>query len=433
MKKIILAALICWAACVSAPVYSQKVLVEKVVAVVEGEPIFLSDLQQMVKQYLLQRDSADLTSAQKMVIEQQALNELISNKLVLVQAKKLGLDVPFSEVEKKVGQVLEDNKKALGGEEGFEKQLKVEGLTIDELKQLYREQIKNRMLTEKVLASELDRSKMQVSEKELEEAYVKRKEDLPKRPAVVHLASMLFAFKNTARAKDEALRKIGEIRSKIVNGLDFSQAAKEYSEDPSSELGGDLGFLSLADVQDKRFADAASRLKVGEVSQPVLTSYGYHIIKMIENDEDKQEVHLKHILVRVVPDENDISKVFERAEDVHKKLLAGALFDSLASAYSDDSSAVTTGGDLGWLKEKELPKYFQDVLEGMKVGDISPVLRESAGFRIVKLIAREPAREYRYDEVKEELRKILQQDKMNTAIDDYISELHKKFYVDIRR
>lgn len=411
---------------------AQRILVEKVVAVVEDEPIFLSDLEQMVKQYMVQRGTGTITDSQKMVLETQALEELISNKLVLVQAKKLGLDIPFSDVETNVDRALEENRRNLGSEEAFIKQLQAEGLTLEELKKLYREQIRNRMLIERVLARDIDRNKMQVTETELMKKYEEKKADFPKRPEVVHLASILFSFQSSTAAQAEARRSIETIRESIAGGMDFADAARRFSEDPSAEAGGDLGFLNLDDIQERAFAEAAAELEPGEISPPVQTSFGYHLIQLLEKDDSTGEMHLRHILVRVTPGDDDIEMIFERAQAVREELRSGAPFDSLAMLFSDDGATAPNGGDLGWLKFGDLPDFFRDVLREMNPGDISPVLRESAGFRIVHLLEREPEREYRYDEVQGELRKLLEQEKMNTIFEDYIEGLRKKFYVDIR-
>ncbi|MBI4720838.1 MAG: peptidylprolyl isomerase [Chitinivibrionia bacterium] len=416
--------------CIAGPLCAQKALVEKVVAVVEDEPIFLSELDQMVKQYMMQRGTTAATDAQRRVFEDQALEELIGNKLVLVQAKKLGLDVPFSDVERRVDQALEENRKLLGSEEAFTKQLEAEGLTLDELKQLYREQIRNRMLVERVLAKDIDRDDMQVGEAELQKSYEEKKGDFPKRPEVVHLASILFSFQSSAAAQAEARRAVEDILDKILGGMDFAEAAKKYSQDPGAPNGGDLGFMNPDDVQEKSFAEAALKLRDGEISPPVQTSFGFHLIQRVEKNDDRNELHLRHILVRIVPSDKDIESVFQKSTMVRELIAAGAPFDSLAGAYSDDEASASEGGDLGWLKVEDLPDFFMDMLRDMKPGDTSPVQRESQGFRIIRLLDREAEREYTFDEVKGELKKLLEQEKMDAIFEQYIQGLRKKFLVE---
>lgn len=413
-------------------VRAEKALVDRIVAVVDDNAIFKSEIDQTVKQVILQRGATDLQPSERAELERQVLDELINSKLILAKAGKLGIDVPFSEVEKLVDQALEENKTTLGGEEAFKQQLEREGLTLDGLKQLYREQYRNRMLVERVLATDIDRSSVQISEDDLRAMYDTRKDKLPPRPAVVHLRTIYFAMESSSSAKDAARAEIDSLYRRVRAGEDFAELARAHSDDPSSKNGGRLGSLKLADLGDKTFADAAGALGVGEVSQPVLTTHGFHLIKVTGADSASGTVDLSHILIRVKPGDSDIQDVFKEANEVHARLVAGAPFDSTAMEYSDDPATASQGGDLGWLRVGDLPEFFRDVLAGMNVGDISQVLREPTGFRIVQLLEKEAERPYEYVEIREELRRLAEQEKTASLYDDYLKRLRDEFYVDVR-
>lgn len=429
---IFLVALCVIAGAFSSHVRAQNQLVDRVVAVVEDEVILQSDVDRAVAQYLLQTGTANPTEEQRKQIAEEALKELISNKLVVVKAAELGITVSFSEVESAVDRTLEENRKAMGGEEAFRRQLEAENLTIDSLKKLYREQIQNRMLVERVLAGQIDRSAIQITDEELMAAYQEKKSQLPSRPAVVHLATIFIGLDSSTSARVAARDVIDGIHRRILAGEDFAVLAKEYSEDPSAETGGKLGKLKLSDLSNRAFADAAAGLEVGDVSDPVLTPYGFHIIQVTGKDDVTDEVELSHILIRIKAGDEDVDDVFKAANDVHARLVAGAPFDSMAVRYSTDTNTASQGGDLGWLKAQDLPEFFQDVLRGMTDGEISPVLREPSGFRIVKLIEREQARPYEFEEVRNELRQLLEQEKMTSLYDVYLEGLKTEFYVEVR-
>lgn len=413
-------------------VHAEKVLVDRVVAVVEDNAIFQSEINQTVKQIILQRGMTDVEPSERSALEKEVLEELINSRLILAKSARLGIEVSFSEIEKLVDQALEENKKTLGGEEAFKRQLQAEGLTIDGLKQLYREQYRNRMLVERVLARDMNRGSIRVNDADLRTLYDERKDNLPLRPAVVHLRTIYFALDSSENARAVARAKIDSLYRRVMVGEDFADLAREYSEDPSAKNGGSLGSLSLDDLSDRAFAKAAGELAVGEVSEPVMTAYGYHLIKVTGADSTTGEVNLSHILMTVKPVDEDIQGVFKRAGDVHAMLLAGAPFDSTAIRYSEDPATARLGGDLGWLRIGDLPEFFRDVLNTMSVGDISQVLREPTGFRIVKLLEAESERPYSYGEVQEELRKIAEQEKRAAAYDEYLKGLRNEFYIDVR-
>lgn len=428
MRRSLLIALIL---CVAITARAEKELVDRVVAIVDEAAVFQSEVDQMVKQLLLQQGVTDVPPGQRQLLEQRALQELVNSKLILAKAERVGVQASFSEIEDMVEKAIEDNKKTLGGSAAFERQLAAEGMTIEELKRLYREQIRNRILVDRVLATEIDRGSLQITDEEVRAAYEARKDNMQLRPAVVHLATIFMPFESSENARKQALAEIEDLYRRIAGGEDFAELAREKSEDPSAENGGYLGWLNLDDLADQAIAEAARGLAVGEVSEPVLTSYGYHLIQVTGKDPDDGRVELRHILVRIEAGSDDIQEVYQQANNVLDKLLAGAPFDSMAIEYSQDKATAPSGGDLGWLRVDDLPQFFRDVLKDMDVGDISHVLREPSGFRIVKLIGSEEARPYTYAEVQEELRKMLQQEKLAGSYDDYVKGLRDEFYVAI--
>jgi len=410
---------------------AERRVVDKIVAVVDDDAIFESDVEQAVRQSLIQRGQTSIPPDERAKLMDEALQILIDDKLVIAQAAHLGIDVPFSDVEAEVNKAIEENRKALGGDDAFNAQLAAEGLTMEDLKKMYRVQIKNRMLVERVLRRDMERKRIEPTDQELQALFEQRKADLPQRPEVARLQTIFIGFDTSSSASNATRAKIDSLRIVIVGGADFGEVAKKESEDPSAALGGDLGFLRPEDLREPSFANAVSKLKVGEVSQPVLTVYGYHLIQITEERPSTGEVHVRHILIRSQPSDTDIDEVFKTANFVYDELKKGASFDSLAARYNTDPAAGEFG-NLGWVRVQDLPQFFQDVVKDMKPGDISQVLRESAGFRIVKLLEREGTRPYEFAEVRDEVKRLYEQERFATAYESYLADLRKKFHVEIR-
>jgi peptidyl-prolyl cis-trans isomerase SurA len=411
--------------------HAEKQLVDRIVAVVEDEAIFASDIDIMVKQFMMQQGQSNLSPDDVKQLQNKFLRALINDKLVIAQAGRLNVEVTFSEVEEQVNKAIEENKKLLGGEEAFMNQLEQEGLTMEALKKLYRDQVHNRMLVERVLQMEINRNRPETSEDELRKFYEESRDQIPTRPAVAHLQTIFIGYETSTNARRAAKQKIDAVNERVLAGEAFEKLAREFSDDPSKSAGGDLGFLKPEDLRDPTFAGTAARLDVGEVSEPVLTSYGYHLIRVTEKNADTGELRISHILARIEPTDDDVREVLESANAIHAELMAGAPFDSLAKRYNTDPAADAFG-DLGWHKIEELPQFFQDVLAGLTAGGVSQVLRDSAGFRIVKLVERENERPYEYVEIVGELRRLHQQERMNTMYEEYIEGLREKFTVDIK-
>ncbi len=408
--------------------HAERQVIDRVVAVVEDYAIFQSDVEQVIKQYMFEQRKTNPTQVEIEQLADKVLQDLINDKLVIAQAARLDVDVSFADVEQKVDEALERNRELVGGQEVFEQQLEREGFTLDELKKLYRQQVRNRMLVERVLQMEMSKEDRTITEDDLRGYYEDNLDELPKRPGVVHLGTILIGYESSTNASGAARAKIDEVYAELMRGESFVELAKIHSEDPSGPMGGDLGFLSPEDLREPAFREAAINLGIGEISEPVLTSYGYHIITVSERNPDTEEVRIRHILIRINPSETDVQEVFELANDVYAQLQAGSAFEELADKYGTDPTAGP-GGDLGWLKVGDLPPFFQDVLSSMVPGDVSQVLREQSGFRIVRLIEREPERPYDYDEVKGDLRRLYEADMMGNAYNDYVLGLRERFTV----
>ena len=413
------------------PSRAERRLIDRIVAVVDDDAIFESDVEAAIRQSMIQRGQTNMAPSEHDTLFMEALDVLINDRLVIAQANRLGIDVPFSDVEAEVNKALDENRRALGGEDAFDAQLAAEGLTLEELKRMYRVQIKNRMLVERVLRKDMARERAEPTEAELRALFEERKSELPQRPEVAHLQTIFFGFETSSGASSASRAKIEALRARIVGGEDFGEVAKKESEDPSAPLGGDLGFLRPKDLREPAFANAVGSLKVGEVSPPVLTVYGYHLIQITDERPATGEVRIRHILVRAQPNDSDIDEVFKSANFVYDELKRGASFDSLAARYNTDPAAGKSG-DLGWVRVGELPQFFQDVLKEMKPGEISQVLRESAGFRIVKLVEREDARPYEFSEVQDDLKRLYESERFGKNYEAYLAELRKKFHVDVR-
>lgn len=415
----------------AAPARAETEPIDRIVAVVDDEAIFESDVETAVRQYMFQRGTTSVTPDERETLFREALESLIDDRLVIAQAGRLGIDVPFSDVEEQVNKTLEENRKALGGDEAFERQLAAEALTLEDLKKLYRTQIRNRMLVERVLQKDMQRERGEVTEEQLRSFYERNKDKLPTRPEVVHLRTIFIGFESSSRAVSASREKANALRMRVINGEDFAELAKKESEDPSGALGGDLGWVRPQDLREPAFAKAVEAMDIGQVSEPVLTVYGYHIIELMDKRPESGEVRIRHILVRSAPSDEDIQEVFASANTIYEDLKAGASFDSLAARYNTDPAADQYG-DLGWLRVSELPQFFRDVLTDMQPGDVSQVLRESSGFRIVKLIEREAERPYEFVEIIDDLTKLYQQDRFGNTYQAYIDELRKKFKIDMR-
>ncbi|MCP4603930.1 MAG: hypothetical protein GY847_25980 [Proteobacteria bacterium] len=188
------------------------------------------------------------------------------------------------------------------------------------------------------------------------------------------------------RTKAEALAMAKEVYQKVKAGADFAKMAKEYSEGPTKEKGGDLGIF-LAQKMVPAFSEATKALEVGEISEPIETVFGYHIIKR----QKVEQIHARHILVMHKESKRKgpvVDRTKEEAEaiaqEVAKKLKkTDADFAMLAKEYSD-CPTKNKGGELPKFFPGKMYPRFEKAAAAMKENEISDIVETAFGFHIIQ-------------------------------------------------
>jgi peptidyl-prolyl cis-trans isomerase SurA len=404
-------------------------VVDRVVATVEDRAIMQSDVDNAIKRYLVQAQRTSVPPDEEKKIHDMVLNNLIGDALLVLQAEKDNIKVEDKEVDAAVDKQIEDFKTQLGGDDAFKRQLEAEGLTLDALRAMYREPIRDRLLINGLIREKIGPD-IRVSDADVQEYYKAHLAELPQRPETVTLSHILIVPKPSDAVLAKAHDKITLVEGKLKAGGDFAELAKQYSDCPSAKFGGSLGTLKLEDLNNAPFEAAAKALDVGQVSPPVLTEFGYHIIK-VEGVEGDQYT-LRHILARAEATPDDVAAAQKLAEKVRGEIVEGADFAKEAAQYSGDFATKNTGGLIGEVPISNLPDDFKASLKGVPAGGIAPVTKEARGFRVVKVMSWNPARPYTYDEAKSELTNFLEQQKLEERLTAYIEDLKKSYSVVIK-
>jgi len=404
-------------------------IVDRVIAVVEDKAVLQSELDIEYRNRLQQMQRTALTDAEDRQLKKELLDALVSDLLLSVHAEKIGISVGDNEVFEEVEKRIEEGKRMLGGEEAFAEQLELEGLSVEQLRSLWTEKIRTRILSERLMYSEVMKD-VSVTEADVKAYYEENLQTLPKRPATVSVSQILLLPSASGPVVEEARERIEEIEKKLEAGGDFAELAKEFSEGPSARNGGSIGYVRLEDLNAPQFEAAVRRLTVGETSGPVLTEFGYHLIKL--EDVRGEEVLVRHILITVEGREEDWEATERLADSIRARLVEGADFAEMAKRHSSDYKTRESGGFVGEVVLGNLPEQFREAVRDVEAGGIAPVIREQRGFRIVKVMGRSPEREYTFEESREELKGLIERQKMQERMNDYIAGLKEKYYVEIK-
>jgi peptidyl-prolyl cis-trans isomerase SurA len=224
----------------------------------------------------------------------------------------------------------------------------------------------------------------------MQEAYAHLQEE-------VRASHLLIECKPNALAADtlKAYNKIMDIRKKILAGESFESAAKKYSTDKSVEKNnGDLGYFTAFQMVYP-FESAAYNTKIGEVTMPVRTQYGYHLLKVTGRRPARGEIHVAHIMVKPKKeDPNDASEA--KINEIYQKALEGKqTFQELCALYSEDVTTKNKGGELPWFGTNKMVSEFEEASYALKNdGDVSAPFKTSYGWHIVKRLGYKPLASY---------------------------------------
>jgi peptidyl-prolyl cis-trans isomerase SurA len=226
-----------------------------------------------------------------------------------------------------------------------------------------------------------------------------------------------------------AYEKINSIRKRVLAGESFEQLAQELSDDPSAKTNkGNIGYFKAFKLPYS-FESAAYNTPVGEISHPVRTRFGYHLIKVNNKRTSQGEVKVAHIMAASPQNAPDSSKAYAeiRIKDIYTQLKNGAPFDSLAIKLSDDRYSARNGGELPWFGAGEMVPEFEETSFSLTdKGKISEPIKTFYGWHIIKLLDKKAVPTF--ESIQTELKsKIIQGDRFPIIEKSFVARLKKQY------
>ncbi len=411
---------------------AQQENLDKVIAIVGDKIILRSDIEQSFEEY--KRENPEAPESMKCELLENAL----SQKIVTEQADRDSIFVTDEEVDGNI-----DNRiRYYVGQYGSEEKLQeVSGRTIYQLRDDYRPVFKEQMQFQKMQGQII--SNVKITPQEVKAFYEKiPKDSLPFYPSTIEVGQIVFRPNVNKEVEDYAIERLEKIREEIVSGKSsFDLMATMKSEDPGSrDNGGDLGIMGRDDLVPE-FAAAAFKLQNGEISPLVKTSFGYHIIQMINRQGEKAK--LRHILIKPAITEDMVKITLSKADSVRAKLVAGTLlFSAAVGKYSGDESSKSTGGMITNMQTGSTSLLAEDLepsvaitVNDMKTGEFSQPIDYTdpkTGDRLVRIIYLKSRTEPHKANLKDDYSKIQQvafSEKQNAYLMTWLQDHISNFYV----
>lgn len=268
----------------------------------------------------------------------------------------------------------------------------------------------------------------------LQEAYDRKKTD-------IRASHILIRVDRNAAPADTlmAYKKVMNLRKRILKGEDFGKVAMEASDDLSARDRqmegrtikgnlGDLGYFTVFDMVYP-FETGAYNTPVGEVSMPVRSDFGYHLIKVTDRKPALGRVQVAHIMMRLPADANaeDSARIAAKAMEVYTRILNGEDFARMAEQNSDDKSTAAKGGVLPWFgANKMIPEFISEITKLKNLNDVSKPFLTSFGWHIVKLLDRKDIGAYE-DVVNELKQSLTRSDRAKKSEEALLNRIRREY------
>jgi peptidyl-prolyl cis-trans isomerase SurA len=266
--------------------------------------------------------------------------------------------------------------------------------------------------------------KNSLQEGELMKAYNRMKE-------VVKASHILLQFPNNSSREDTiaVFRMAQKLKTEAESGSDFNELAEKYSDDPSAKDNkGSLGYFTALQMVHQ-FEDAAYSLQIGEISDPVLTNYGYHIIKLDDRKPNPGEIRVSHMLIRTQPgDPIAEERALRKVGDIYTELQKPESdWEEVCNLYSEDLGSKSSGGILPWLGlGSVIPEFERVAFSLTELGEISPPVKTPYGYHIIRLEDRRPIPGF--EEMEPTIKSRILRDSRSSLIQSQVMAIQKSRY-----
>lgn len=303
----------------------------------------------------------------------QMFSQMVINKLLVAKAEIDSVIITDLEVDNNTDQRMNMIMQQSGNSP--EQLETVYGKPLEQIKMDLREQIREQML-----GSEMQRKitkDLSITPAEVKRFFSRIPTDsLPFYSADVEVGQIVRKAKISEAQKLETKKKLNDIRERLIAGENFNELAKKYSEDPSAQFnGGEMGYVGRG-AMVPAYEATAFRIKEGEISKPFESSFGFHIMQLI--DRRGNEYNSRHILISADPSKEDIHRAEKFLDSLRRKIVKDSIkFEAAAKEFSDDQRTKGYGGyitdDDGGMKMsiKDLDPIVYFTIDTMKEGSIS--------------------------------------------------------------
>ena len=400
-----------------------KTPIDSIVALVEEDVILRSELDVAVAGIVDRVRASGEAMPPMHLLERQVLERLIIRELQVQRALQTGIRVSDADVDQALTALAQQNNMSV---QQMRQVIEADGEDFAEFRRNIGEEIMAERLRQRIVNS-MD----PITDTEID--ILLASEDLT--GGEYNVSHILIALPegSTPAQISETQAKADDLHQRLLEGLDFASAAISYSDSQEALEGGLVGWRDLNSVP-AFFADAVRGLKPGQITEPIRSPAGFHIIRVNDFREQRQvmvkEYHARHIMIEI----NELATprvAMDQIIEVKNKLDAGEDFGELAREYSDDTSSANLGGDMGWFPPEAYGDRVYQTLLALEPGQTSEPFQTMSGWHIMQLIeTRETDRTE--EAIRAEAREKIRMQRADQEIETVLRQFRDEAFVEIR-
>ena len=414
------------AAGASAQSAASIVELDRIAAIVNADVITGSELEARLSRVREQLRRAGTRLPPPEVLRRQVLERLIVDRIQLQIARESGIRIDDETLNRALLRLAERNRLTL---REFRDALERDGRDFAK----FREELRDEIAISEVRKLRIE-SRVQVSERDIDDHLSTIENQGADRE--YHIGHILIAVPDGAspeeitETRERTERVLGEIRA----GADFANMAAANSDGQQALEGGDLGWRKAPDLPTM-LGDAVLRLAVGEVTEPIRSASGFHLVKLIgkrsgERPVVVEQTRARHILI-VLDELTDEAAARRELSALRERVVNGEDFGALARAHSDDAGSAPTGGELGWINPGDTVPEFENAMGSLEPGGLSEPFKSQYGWHVVQVLERREHDDTEAARRAEALRS-LRARKIEEDMQSWVRQMRDEAYVEYR-
>jgi peptidyl-prolyl cis-trans isomerase SurA len=405
---------------------AEVIKMDRIVAIVDQAVVTEQELESRIATVTAQFKKQGAELPAEAILRKQILERLITDTLQLQYAAQTGLKVDDNQLDKTIGRIAEQNQLSLAE---FTEALAKDGVSMTK----FRADIRNEITLARLREREVD-GRVNVSESEIDNFLTSQAANNENQDEY-EIAHLLIRTPEEGATEEiqKAKSKVDTALTELKAGVSFAKVSASFSDAPNALEGGSLGWKKASQMP-ALFLDALKTMQVGEISAPLRSPNGFHVLKLNNKRGGNsplviQQTHARHILIKLseIMSEKD-GKL--KIDGIKERLDNGEKFEALARQYSEDSTA-SSGGDLNWVNPGDTVPQFEKAMNELKDLQISLPVRTQFGWHLIQVIERR-SQDMSKEAARLKARQEIRAKKADEAYQDWIRELRDRAYVEIR-